>query len=306
MSGKCVETGPNPNEPEELDFLKLVPPWAWILGAGVAGIVALSFLASMVIENRAGLRLLCALAQFSLGAIAASIAHFSAYLTAAVNSDRITPFDFIMKPVDIWKPAAKTLPKVAWRFWALGWGVTASVCALLVIGGVRYSAIFDWGFEKSAESNLVHAIVDEARRERDGGAESLEDAMNDFVGEEEEQVVEQILPTIDCLIFAYTNTAEGKLNTILLATLVDRKLKDVATVYAVDISLEDRENLASRLHKLERGRSFVKTKRKAIWLKPVLMCRVAYKEWTRAKKLREPHFRAILADVEMGKSKPSK
>ena len=134
--------------------------------------------------------------------------------------------------------------------------------------------------------------------------------MNDFVGdedeEEEEQVVEQILPTIDCLIFAYTNTAEGKLNTILLATLVDRKLKDVATVYAVDIPLEDREKLVSRLHKLERGRSFVKTKRKGIWLKPVLMCRVAYKEWTRAKKLREPHFRAILADVEMGKSKPSR
>jgi len=88
MFGKCVETGPNLNEPEELDFFKLVPPWAWILGAGVAGVVALSFLASMVIKDRAGLRLLCALAQFSLGAIAASIAHFSAYLTAAVDSDR--------------------------------------------------------------------------------------------------------------------------------------------------------------------------------------------------------------------------
>jgi len=185
MFGKCVETGPHRNAPEELDFFKLVPPWAWILGAGIAAIVVLSFSASMVIKERAGLRLLWALAQCGLGAIAASIAHFSAYLSAIVDSDRFTPFDFIMKPVDIWKTVAKALPKVAWRFWALSWGVTASLCALLVIGGIRYSAIFDWGIEKPAEANLVQAIVDEARQEQDGGAESLEEAMNDFVGDEE-------------------------------------------------------------------------------------------------------------------------
>ena len=42
--------------------------------------------------------------------------------------------------------------------------------------------------------------------------------------DEEEQVVEQQLPIIDCLIFAYTNSTEGEIDMILLAT-----------VYACDI-----------------------------------------------------------------------
>ena len=59
------------------------------------------------------------------------------------------------------------------------------VFAVAVIGGVRYNAIFDdWGivYEKKGDS-MVQKMVSEARRAREPPDESLEDSINDFMGD---------------------------------------------------------------------------------------------------------------------------
>ena len=88
--------------------------------------------------------------------------------------------NFIVRPIAVWRPTIAALPEKAHRIWCVAWGIAAAV-----IGGVRYNAIFDaWGivYEKKGDS-MVQKMVSEARRDREPPDESLEDSINDFVGD---------------------------------------------------------------------------------------------------------------------------
>ena len=128
--------------------------------------------------------------------------------------------------------------------------------------------------------------------------------MNDFVGdavpeeEEEEEIAEIFLPTVDCLIFGYTLNGKKDLESILVATVDQHKLKYVAQIFASDIPEEAREILMERMPPLQREKPFVKCLIPGTWLKPSLMCRVAYEDWTRKRRLKNFHFRKLLANVK--------
>jgi hypothetical protein len=86
--------------------------------------------------------------------------------------------DFIVRSI-------AALPEKANRIWCVAWGIACVVFAAAVIAGVRYNAIFDdWGivYEKKGDS-MVQKMVSEARRDREPPDESLEDSINDFVGD---------------------------------------------------------------------------------------------------------------------------
>ena len=103
--------------------------------------------------------------------------------------------------------------------------------AVAVIGGVRYSAIFDdWGFEKQATPNLLNEITKQAREHEGEGADSLEDAVNDFAGEEEPVEEEPVIVerfAMDCLIIGYTGNSPDKFDGLVLAALLRGRLQYV-------------------------------------------------------------------------------
>lgn len=302
--GKCVDAK-SPvygQEQEIINFWEVVPVWSWILGIGTIAILVTSFVANAYLPETGTARLCWTLAQFSSGLAALFIAHVSAFMHGVLESERLSPFDLFLKPVEVWKPAIRRLPRNPWRFWCLGWGAVAMVCAVTIIGGVRYSAIFDdWGVEKRAAPNIVQSIVKQAREEREG-ADSLEDAMNDFVGEveEEEEQIEKAKPLekLDCVIVGYTRSGDGSLGTLLVASVLNQKLKYVGRIFAKDVPEEIREDLMDRMPTLERKRPFVKCPYSGTWLQPVLMCRVAFKEWGFGKRMKSPELREMLADVQ--------
>lgn len=295
------------------ELLESIPPWSWILLGGVAGVIALTVTARLTIADSAIPRGQLAVLQCLLGLVVALVGHGAAYFHGMTASEKFGPFDILMKPVAIWEPTLRKLPELAWRLWCVAWGLTASICALTIIGGVTYSAIFeDWGAKKRAAPNLVHAITEQARQEKEGGADSLEEALTDFAGEEDlteeerNELAAAGLEKLDCLIFGYTaqgDDADDDFSRILLAAMIDEKIKFVATMNAYEISEGARADLNKRMHTLRRRRPFVQVSQSAPWikdahwLKPVMMCQVGFKGWTTLHKLREPVFVRLLGDV---------
>jgi hypothetical protein len=178
----------------------------------------------------------------------------------------------------------------------MGWGLAAVVCGVAIIGGIRYSAVFDdWGFAKRAQPSIIQAVVDQAQQEREG-AESLEDAMKDFTGEPEDESLKNMSRT-DCLIFGYTVNQEGEVRGLLLAGVVESKLNYVGKLSFKDLPPEVQSSIRGRFQELKRKKSFIKVPFAARWLEPRLMCTIAYAGWGDDKLMRHPRFVQLLADA---------
>lgn len=303
--GTCVDTGPRQDEPTDaVNFVKIVPAWMWILGAGLVAIFVGSVVARFQLPPEGNSRILWTLGQLMLGLSAALVAQITTFLVSAADMDKASPFDVFLKPIEVWKPSMRKLPAGAWRIWSLAWGMWGAFCAVVLIGGVRFSTIFDdWGIEKKANMNVVQEIVKKARRDGGDGADSLEGAMNDFVGDKvpEDESEEAIAkwPQADCLIIGYqADKDRGGFSSILVASVVDNKLSYVGMLSVQDVPEESRKGLYARMRSLAQKKPFVNIDLEAVWLKPVLMCRVAYKDWTKSKELVRPKFRAMLRDVD--------
>ncbi len=295
------------------ELLQAVPTWGWILLGGVGAVLVMSIVARLTIADTMIPRGKLAILQCVLGLCVALVGHWMAYFHAMTASEKFGPFDVLMKPVAIYDVTIRGLPDLAWRLWCVAWGLSMAICALVVIGGVSYSAIFDdWGADKRAAPNVVHAITEQARREREGGADSLEEAITDFVGdeglteEERNELAAADLERIDCLIFGYTTQGDeptDDFSLIVLATMIDERVRFVGTLQAHEISEGARATLNERMHTLRRQRPFVQMPQTAAWMKdahwlrPVMMCQLGFKGWTNLRRLREPMFVRLLGDV---------
>ena len=284
-----------------VNIFQALPPWAWVCGGGVVAIFFASLICRVAIPAESSIRLLWSLLQFVIGMVIAGCAQVAAYLFAVPKSDKIHPFDMIIKPIEIWKPTIHALPATASRVCLISWGVTALVCALFVTGGIPWGRAFDdWGFEKRAQKNLVQSIVEKAREQRDGQAESLEEAMNEFTGEATDQLEPEV-PRVktDCLILGYTKTPDSEdLASLVLASTPRGVLEIIGTMTAETIPREERRRLLRRMATLETGRPLIKNSFSATWLEPKLMIRVAHEDWTKDKKLKKPIFEEMLKDID--------
>lgn len=288
-----------------------IPHWVWAMLLGIVGIVALSIAVRLSLVGNDVFRARWALAQAALAEFAAILVHVLAYLYAAEKSDRVSPFDVVLKPIAIWKPTFASLPRYAWRVWTFAWAETAFLCALLIIGGLSYSALFDdWGVKKRASMNTTQAIAEQARR-NSSGEDSLTDAVKEAASASAADLAANpdptdhstpeadALPTVECLIVGYRKDSRENPTTLLLATAVGRKMQYVGMISTFGIPREEVEELRQRLPKLEQNRPFVKCRYPAVWLKPVLLCEVEFEEWTNANRLRRPKFKQMLGDVQL-------
>lgn len=242
--------------------------------------------------------------QIAIAEFVTLVAHVLALIHASSKSDRYSPFDLLMKPMGLWKPTFAALPKNAWRVWMFAWGQTAMICAVLIIGGLIFSALFDdWGVAKNSNANLVQAIADQARENGDD-ADSLDEALNNTatVADEvtpKEDAVPIENPTAECLIFGYRKNLAGEPTSLLLATTVKGRMKYVGMISVVGIPEEALQTLIARMPNLTQNNPFVKCRYKAVWLRPQLMCEVEFEDWTRGKQLKKPQFLQLLAEIDV-------
>ena len=126
-----------------LAVLKIIPLWIHVLWIGVIGCFALSAVEMLKLPKFGYERAVFTLVQASLGILAAGAAHVMTFLIAMPSLEKHGPFDLFMKPYDFWRVTKRNLPKGAWRIWMFVWGLTLAFTALVLIGGIRYSAMFE-------------------------------------------------------------------------------------------------------------------------------------------------------------------
>ncbi|MFN0197596.1 MAG: hypothetical protein ACKVT0_12705 [Planctomycetaceae bacterium] len=286
--------------PWETEASFKLPPWGVVMALGVLALLGESAYVGYAHHEQVHLRAVWSIVQIVIGMLLLTAAQISAFLHASMfDGEKVGLFDFMMKPLGIWYSTIKVLPQRAWSMWLGAWGATAILAAVLLVGGIRYSAIFDdWGFVPHAAPNLVHKIVEQAR-EAEGEAESMEEAMNEFVGEGETVAEEKKnWVTIDCLIVGYTPLADGDFASLLLATTVKNRLKYIGLIPAERIPEGVRKKLLVRMRQLEAFRPILKVSQAGIWVKPRLMCRVKEIDWTEAKPdLHAVEFDALLSEL---------
>jgi hypothetical protein len=123
--------------------LKSIPSWVHVLVLGIFGVLGLSVYQTLKLPRVGYERALWTLAQASLGFLAAALAHFLAFLKAVPSTDKYGPFDIVFKPFEFWGYTIRNLPSGAWRLWMFAWGLTAAFAAIVFIGGIRYSSVFE-------------------------------------------------------------------------------------------------------------------------------------------------------------------
>jgi len=282
---------------------ELVPLWGYILAAGVVLIIGVSVLGRLSTPEGSWARTYWALGQCAIGVLLFFAGHAWSYLALVTKSDKFGMLDFLLKPCAIWSETCSQLPATQQRVWLGSWGAATAVLALAIVGGVRYSAIFDdWGVKKQAKMNLVQAITEQARNQEEEGADSLDGAIEDFAGKAN---VEDLKPKpeepkrieVDCVVIGYRQSPnEASFSDLLLATVVNGRLKFVGTV-SEGISPEARKELEQRLPTIPRKTPFVDCRYPGHWVKPQITCRVTAQGWSESKMLTRIEFDQLLAEA---------
>ncbi|QDU82831.1 hypothetical protein Pla110_45940 [Polystyrenella longa] len=294
---------------EEETTIPKLPLWSFVLAAGFLAVIAESLFARLMVSNQMGERMIWSLSQLAIGVFVLLCSQVIAGVLAAFRSSDFTPFDILLKPVEVWKANTYRLPKGAWLFCLLGWSITSIFGSIVIIGSIPYNAVFeDWGVKERAKPNLLQAVVSQARqKKKDEGPENLEDAMNQFVGDanaedleaEAEATANAKRQEIDCIIVGYVKLSDSYIEKILLSALVGGELKYVGSLNYYELPEETQRELGERMIHYRTKRPLVKVVDKdATWLKPNLMCRISYLKMSENGRMSEIKFEASLADLK--------
>lgn len=286
-------------------WLDLMPRWAWVIVASVFVVIVESVVARFATPADSSLRTTWSLCQLAIGILAIAGCHIFNFLTLAADDAEIGLLDLFLKPLKLWIRTCHNLPRRLWFVNAAVCGLVAAVLSLVVIGGIPYERLWDWGVEEPPKQNLMGAVMDRAKEldSRDG-SDNLEDAINDFAGDKGADDVnaskaEAPKPQekIDCVILGFQVDRDGKLSTLLLGAAHRSQL-----VFAGRVSpkLPDGE-LSDLLHELKAittKQPFVTIAAEdATWVKPQLTCRVSFAEQQKDGRLRDPQWDKMLSSM---------
>jgi hypothetical protein len=178
--------------------------------------------------------------------------------------------------------------------------------SMLVIGGIPYERLWDWGFKQPVKQDLMGAVMDRAKELDSGNDGELEDAIGDFAGKASTEggnvpkAPEKPREKSDCLILGYQVDRDGRLDSLLLGAVHKKKLTYVGRV-SPEMAEEARSALLAELVAIKTLKPFITLEAEGTWVKPKFTCRVSYGEKMRDGQLREVKWDALLGSVNMNK-----
>ncbi|MEX2307598.1 MAG: hypothetical protein WD738_08405 [Pirellulales bacterium] len=288
-------------------WLDLLPRWSWVIIASVLAVIIESIVARLVTPSGSSLRTAWSLSQLGAGVLAAAGCHVFNFLVLAADDADFGVLDIFLKPLKLWIRAAHYLPTRLWVANAALCGVTATVMSVIVIGGIPYERLWDWGFEEPVKQNLMGAVMDRVKElDSHNGDDNLEDAIGDFAGSEN---VEELtdLPKAppakprskaDCVILGYEVDRDGRLASLLLGTTHRDKL-----IYAgrVTPNLPD-EELQTLLQALEATKSmkaFIPMDAEATWVHPKYTCRITFGKRQKGGRLQDLQWERLIGTINL-------
>jgi hypothetical protein len=179
--------------------------------------------------------------------------------------------------------AAHNLPTRLWVANTAASGVTAAVMSLVVIGGLPYERLWDWGIEAPAKQELMGAVMDRVKKlESRNGADNLEDAIGDFAGtadglSEGQQTTPQApREKADCVILGYKLNPDGNIESLELGTNYLARLVYAGRVKP-QMPAEEMAGLIQKLKRIHAYQPLITIQAESMtWVKPKYACRVSF------------------------------
>ncbi len=285
----------------------LVPWWAWLVIGTTLGCLGAGVAAQIATLGNPAVQTWCGVAGLVGGLVIAAAAHVVAFILCSFEDANFGVADIIVKPLKSWKQIASGLPENIALANSANFGVSLALTAALVVGGIPYERLLDWGFTARPKQSLVGAIASAASEGKAEGADSLEGAVNDFAGEAGVDGLngagapsEEVKPRekLECLIIGYHAGKSGGVQALLLATDVAGKLAfvgqvqpELETTEAIDLLKKFDQNVSTR--------PLVKTSLTATWLRPRFTCRVTYSDWPKGQRPQELEWDEMLDEVQL-------
>lgn len=285
---KCWEASADPEmafEPEVEEEPVKVPTWAWVTIGCVAAVAFESIVGRLSTPPGSALRTGWSLMQLGLGFAAVAVFHMIAFSRLMADKAETNLTDIVLGPHKCWAPVVAEMPQRQWLLDGAASGLTAVLMSLLVIGGIPYHRLLDWGFKEPPKQNLMAAVISQAQQ-IEGDEDGLEEAVEGFAGTQnldeledgaDGKVKDQPVPRkeIDCVILGYQANDDGLVYSLILGVEHNTKL-----VYACRVSpqLEEEalESLSAKLVALKTKKAYVKVDMEATWVVPSQICRVSY------------------------------
>lgn len=299
------------NEPTSADpqvshaevWLNLLPRWAWVIIATIVAIVVESAIVRLVTPTGSSFRTIWSLAQLVIGLLAFAGCHVFNFLVAAASDAEVGALDIFLKPLKLWFRAFAKLPVRLWVTDAAAAGLTAALMSVLIIGGLPYERLWDWGFQPPPKQNLLGAVAKQIQKVEGNGSNSLEDAVSDFAGSQDLDDVDK-LPTpppkprqrTDCVILGYRVDGKGRMGAIVLGTAYGQKL-----VYAGSVlpqkSAAELDELRQKLDAVKTKQPYLQLNFNAVWVRPQYSCRVSFEAQESNGRLLKPRWEQMIGEL---------
>jgi hypothetical protein len=238
-----------------------------------------------------------------VGFLAFAGCHIFNFITAAAEDSDFGVMDILLKPIKLWMWAFHNLPERQWVTDGAAAGLVAVVMSIVVIGGIPYDRLWDWGIEKPSDPNLMGAVMSRMQQVKgDRGADNLEDAVGDLAGKAnlEEQDVPEPPPKprkkIDCVIIGYRLDTEDRLQSLILATALRDKLVYACSIMP-DLSPSEIADLMARLEAIPSHQPYLIVQVNAHWVEPRYTCRVTFEEQDKTGRLIQPQWDEMLGKL---------
>jgi hypothetical protein len=272
-------------EPEAEPEAEKIPTWAWVLVGCLAVVVVESFIGRFTTPADSAARTTWSLTQLGIGFLAFAVCHFVCFGRLMAEQAETNLLDFVLSPVKCWALAIGELPRRQWMFDGAASGLTAVAMSLVVIGGIPYHRLLDWGFKQPPKQNLMAAVLSQAQK-IEGEEKSLEEAIEDFAGTQNLDELDQDgnpkddpkpapRKETDCVVLGFLANDDGLAYSLILGVEHNTRLVYCCRV-SPQLPEEELRALTDKLSGWKTRKPYVKLDLEATWVVPKQVCRVSY------------------------------
>lgn len=265
-----------------------VPQWAWLLMACVVGVIVESVAARFLTVEGSLARTNWSVTQLFSGFGVFAVCHAIGFALLIKASSETKLLDIFLNPLKGWVLVFRELPKRQWVCHVGLSGLTAAAMSIVVIGGLPYEKLLDWGTKPPPKQSLMAAVMSQAQNmaaEEDD--KSLEESVTDLAGKAEldnDKKKKKAKPKPkprqkeDCVVLGYQTTSDGLIYKLIIGGENYGRLIYTGKV-SLSIPVEENRKLAEELLTLKRSRPFVKVPvdhDQATWITPRYVVKVSY------------------------------
>jgi hypothetical protein len=298
-----AEAAPRPSHLQV--WLGLLPRWSWVIIASVLFLAMESVVVRFVTPADSWIRTTWSLSQLTIGLLAAFGCHIFNFLIIVGDDAEVGLLDLLLKPLKLWGRSIQNLPLRLWVVNAAVSGLAAAALSLLVIGGIPYDRLWDWGVKQPPKQDLMAAVMNQVQKLDDGkGSDDLEKSIGDFAGKKGDELTDK--PKVDppkpqqnadCVILGYVLDRDGRVAMLVLGTASSGQLVYAGNV-APKLADDEMKGLAESLKSIESGRPIIRIEYEATWVQPKYTCRVSFGQRTKSGRLHDIEWSKLLGSIE--------